>query len=859
MNRATDSLGDIDIDICPSKRGQIIKKIKEERRHMINEDLDNLSKDNLGCTYVATFGTESTKSAILTACRGYRSEDCPDGIDNDEAQYLSSLVPQERGFVWSLKDVVEGNPEKGRKPVQSFIQYVKQFPGLLNIMKGIEGLISRRGIHASGVIMFDGNPYEHCCFMKAPNGEITTQYDLHDAEANGLTKLDFLVTEIQDKIVKAIELLQKDNQIEPNLTLRQAYNKYLHPNVMLLDDEKAWKAVQEASVLDLFQFDSPIGRQGAKQVSPKNLWEMSSANGLIRLMGEEGIERPMEKYVRYKNNLQLWRDEMDSYGLNDKEKIAVGKHLDSTYGVGISQEQLMRVLMEEDLCHFSLPEANKARKVVSKKKMDQIADLKQKVFSTVRNENVGKYIWSAVVGPQLGYSFSDIHSLSYSAIGYQSAYLATHWNPIYWNTACLIVNSGSLEDNEEIDEEGKKKKNTDYCKLAKAIGAIRNNGIKLSLVDINSSDLSFSPDIEHNQIRFGLKGLSQINDDTVAEIIKYRPYTGIKDFMRRCPLKKTSMVSLIKAGAFDELDREWASKLNPEPRIAIMTYYLMSVADLKNKITLQNLNGLIKAGLVPEKYNKELRIIEFNKYLKKNKYILDTPSMNFYSKIFDTEYIEETNGVYTIDEKVWKELYEQNCANILRKWVVENQNDILKDYNNLLFRQIWEKYAEGTISAWEMESCCFYYHPHELININMGQYGISDFFKLPEQPRVEYMWRKTIPVYELSRIVGTVISKDDTRSTISLLTVNGVANVKFAKEYYAMFKKRISKKNDDGTKTYIEDGWFKRGNMLMVTGYRNGDDFRAKTYSRTPGHQLYLITKVNGNEIEITHERAEAE
>ena len=58
--------------------------------------------------------------------------------------------------------------------------------------------------------------------------------------------------------------------------------------------------------------------------------------------------------------------------------------------------------MEEDLCHFSLPEANKARKVVSKKKMDQIADLKQKVFSTVRNENVGKYIWSAVVGPQMG-------------------------------------------------------------------------------------------------------------------------------------------------------------------------------------------------------------------------------------------------------------------------------------------------------------------------------------------------------------------------------------------------------------------------------------------------------------------------
>lgn len=45
---------------------------------------------------VVTFGTEATKSAIQTACRGYRSEEYPDGIDVDIAQYMSSLIPQER-------------------------------------------------------------------------------------------------------------------------------------------------------------------------------------------------------------------------------------------------------------------------------------------------------------------------------------------------------------------------------------------------------------------------------------------------------------------------------------------------------------------------------------------------------------------------------------------------------------------------------------------------------------------------------------------------------------------------------------------------------------------------------------------
>ena len=88
---------------------------------------------------VATFGTEGTKSAVLTACRGYRSEDFPDGIDVDQAQYMSSLIPQERGFLWPISDVINGNEEKDRKPVTPFIREVNNYPGLLAIIQSIEG------------------------------------------------------------------------------------------------------------------------------------------------------------------------------------------------------------------------------------------------------------------------------------------------------------------------------------------------------------------------------------------------------------------------------------------------------------------------------------------------------------------------------------------------------------------------------------------------------------------------------------------------------------------------------------------------------------------------------------------------
>ena len=168
MNDERVELGDIDIDICPSKKGTIVKKIKEERGRRFIPDLDEVSRSNLGCTLIATYGTEGTKSAILTACRGYRNLEYQDGIDNDEAQYIASLIPSERGFLWSIDDVINGNPEKGRKPVDLFIKEVAQYPGLLDIIKGIEGLINKRSSHASGVILFDEDPYEFGSFMRTP-------------------------------------------------------------------------------------------------------------------------------------------------------------------------------------------------------------------------------------------------------------------------------------------------------------------------------------------------------------------------------------------------------------------------------------------------------------------------------------------------------------------------------------------------------------------------------------------------------------------------------------------------------------------------------------------------------------------
>ena len=392
LNEERVELPDIDTDLSPSKRKLIFKKIREER-------------GELNVLQVATFGTEGTRSAIQTACRGYRSDEYPNGIDVDVAQYLSGLIPQERGFLWALEDVVNGNEEKDRKPIKTFIQEVNKYPGLLDIMMSIEGLVNKRGQHASGVILYNNSPFETDALMRSPNGDLVTQFSLHDAEALGDTKFDFLVTEVCDKITNGINLLKEDGFFSECSSLRMIYEKYFHPAVIPLEDTRIWDSLSRGDTLDVFQFNSDVGLQAAKAIKPRNPIEMTMANALMRLMGEKGQERPLERYVRLKNNFSLWYKEVQDRGLTSEQIATLEKYYVPRFGVPALQEDLMKVCMDKDIANFTLKEANEARKIVAKKKMDQIGKLKEKFISQCADVNFGEYIWETTMGPQMGYSF----------------------------------------------------------------------------------------------------------------------------------------------------------------------------------------------------------------------------------------------------------------------------------------------------------------------------------------------------------------------------------------------------------------------------------------------------------------------
>ena len=882
INKERIELPDIDLDLCPSKRPLIMRKIKNERGQKFDPNMPEELKKELGATFVTTFGTETAKSAIQTACRGYRSEQYPDGIDTDIGTYLASLVPIERGFNWTIDEMVNGNPDKGRQPVALFNAEVAKYPGLLDIILGIEGLVKSRGIHASGVIMFDEDPFEFGCFMKAPNGEVVTQYDLHDCEAAGMTKYDFLLTSVQDMLMQTIQFLQEDGELPQDWTLREIYDEYLHPEKLDIKDVRTWDNIKKGKILSCFQFDSDIGSQGIKKVQPNDILELSNTNGLIRLMAPDGEENPMDKYVRFKNNPGSWNREMESYGLTDNEQDAFRKYLNVSFGVGISQEQLMKSLMDKDICGFGLKDANAARKIIGKKQMSKIPELRAKIKECAKSDAVGRYVWDAVARPQLGYSFSDIHALAYSFIGYQTAYIATKWDPIYWDTAVLVVNSGSLEETEIYDDDIEdveiKEKNTDYAKVAKAIGEIIDHNIKISLIDINKSDYGFKPDVKNHQILYGLKALSGVNAEAINLIKQNRPYTNIVDFLSKVKLKKTAVISLIKSGAFDNcggqcfnIDDNDKDKI----RYANMVYYLYQTCEPKKKLNLQNMNGLMTKELIPDNFDFEKRIYSFTKYLNNHKWVdkntnteyyvlVPKEAYNFYLQCgqthseFNYDYIEVVDGVPIIQQAIWKNQIYNIFMNNIRNWLKDNQEIILNKYNELLFIDEWNKYIKNkSLANWEMDSLCFYYHSHELSQLDEQKYGIVNFFDYSAEPIITNFWRNKIPIYQLYRIAGTVISKNDVRHTISLLTNYGVVPVKFTRDMYAMYKRQLSEVQPDGSKKVVEKGWFTRGTKLIINGFRRDDMFVVKKYARTQGHTIYKITSIdeNGNVI-LENERA---
>lgn len=841
-------LPDIDVDSESAKRQEIFELMK-----------DYFGRDNVLNTL--TLKTEGTKSCTLTACKGW-------GLDNDTAQSIADMIPFERGSNWSLKDCFEGNVEKNRAPVTEFINAVAKYDGLKEIMLLIEGLVCGRSIHASAVYIFDNGYLAHNSKMRAPNGTEITAYNMHDSDWCGALKFDCLTILGLDKEHKCVDMLINKGIIEDQGSIKANYDKYIHPDVLDYDTKEMWDLIGNNEIIDAFQFDTLVGAQAVKKVKPHSISELATANSLMRLMPEQGHESPIDTYVRYKNDISLWYKEMEDFGLNKEEITILEKHLLEVYGVADTQEVVMEMVMDKEISAFSVSEANKLRKAIAKKKEKLIEEAKNLFYSKCKSNGTRKvlaeYVWEVQIKRQLGYSFSKNHTNPYSGICVQEMNLAYHYNKIFWNTACLTVNAGADENNDN-------NKTTNYGKIAKAIGEIQNKGQKIELPDINKAKFGFEPDVDTEEIIFGLKGICGIGDDIATAIINNQPYSSLDDFLEKMEKYKqadaenkfgeSAVITLIKAGCFDRLENK--------ERTEIMREYIRRISSPLKSLQMDNILILNELGMLTEQQKQyELRLFKFRKYIFDNRFLAEkrgkSPNTFFYrlerqfAEPFFFEYFEtnmqegkdyeyDNDGYILIKRGSLDREYERLMASF--KQNVLGSQKVLEAVNEDRFVKKWKEKVDGTVSKWEMDSLSFYYHDHELAHVKKDDYLISEFADLPEVPSVTeyYVYRgKERPRFKLTRICGTVLDKDKNKHIITLLTPSGVVNVKFYKGQFGFYDKQISEVNEDGTKTVQEKSWFERGNKLLVTGYRRGDQYVPKKYVDSAyRHTLQLITEID--------------
>lgn len=845
LNAERVSWPDVDLDTSARNRPKIIQRLREV-----------FGKDNI--LNICTFKTETSKAALKTACRGIN-------IPLEEGGYLASLVPVERGKQWSLKDCFFGNKEYDRKPITELCNEVKHLSKKYNVdlqscALMIEGLISGLSLHASGIYIFKDGYLKQNSLMKTPRGDDVTCWDMPCSDIAGGLKYDSLTTECQDKLEVCIELLLKYNKIEWQGNLRSTYNKYLHPDTLDYTSKEMWDDCSQGKVADLFQFITPVGGQCIRKIQPHSLEEMANANSLMRI-SVDGDVQPVDKFLAYKHDRSLWYKELDRYGVTNPDEIkALEKVLNYCYGCPSMQEDVMELCMESKIAGFGLASADKTRKIIAKKKTNDVAELKEKFYHSVESHgnsiNVANYVWEECIKPQLAYSFSRNHVMPYSVEALQEMNLFYHYPSVYWNCAVMIVNAG-LSDNTENDNEGKAaNKTTDYGKIAKSIYRAKDGGVNVQSPSINGSGLIFTPREADNTILFGIAGISGINPQIAEQIISLRPYTSFTDFYNRNTFEgslvtKSKFIQLIKGGCFDEFCQD---------RTKVMRKFIMLSTPEKKSLTTANLPEIIALNLpVP---NELLTLYQFKKqvcvkenlmgnhpnFKSKKVYRVDEEStavFNDYCRDCMEEGVDWWNdGNYTciVDKSIDK--YFKPEFDQLKEYI--NTPDFLKKYNKAKLIQAYnDSCPSKDPNKWSFQALSYYSREHELAHIDYDKYGLTRFKDIPEEPVFETKkwgnreWKQ----YELYRICGVVLSKNDNNHLLTLLTPeNDVVSVKFNGGKYAYYKQQISVNNK-----VMDKPWFTRGNLLMIVGYRRSEsDFVNKSYkSSIFPSSVSLIEEVN--------------
>ena len=499
LNPERVSMPDFDIDFCQTNRDRVIDYVK-----------DKYGRDAV--SQIATFGTMAARAAIRDVGRVLdMSYMFCDGI--------SKLIPNKPGQHITIDGAIKAEPVLAER-----LEKEDEVKTLLALAQKLEGMTRNVGMHAGGVLIAPGKLTDFCPLYQQPGStSAVSQYDKDDVEAIGLVKFDFLGLATLTILELAREMIVKRHKGQEHFAFEN----------IPLDDAATYKLFADGRTESVFQFESR-GMQGMlKDARPSRLEDLIALNALYR----PGPMDLIPSFVARKHGREVV----------EYPHPLVEKVLSETYGIMVYQEQVMQTA--QVLGGYSLGGADLLRRAMGKKKAEEMAEhraiFRKGAEVNGLSETKADEVFD-LMEKFAGYGFNKSHAAAYSLLAYHTGWLKVHFTAEFFCANMTI----------EMD---------DTDKLKVLFEDALKFGMHFDPPDVNRGTHRFEP-VSDKVIRYGLGAIKGTGQQAIDAIVKAReeggPFTSLFDFcvrVDRSRLNKRTVEALVKAGAFDSLQRNRAS------------------------------------------------------------------------------------------------------------------------------------------------------------------------------------------------------------------------------------------------------------------------------------------------------------
>ncbi len=501
LNPERVSMPDIDVDFCFERRGEVIEYVRER-----------YGRASVG--QIVTFGTMKARAAVKDVARVLR-------IPPGEADKLTKLIPSGPAYSLTIPEAIQKVDE-----LRDLVKSNPIYQRLAHLSSRIEGISRHMSVHAAGVVIAPGPLADYVPVCTAPtkgagataDGEssIITQYEMGPLEKVGMLKMDMLGLKTLTVIHDAVNMIAERHGVRPDM------------DTLPFDDPEVYALLRRGRTAGVFQFESALATETLRAMKCDRFDDLVASNALLR-------PGPLDAGMHTVFIKRKLGQEKVSYPHPSLREI-----LEPTYGVITYQEQVMRIA--NVIAGFSLAEADVLRKAVGKKDAELIRKELGKFVERGAAQGHPKKLLddlAAQIETFGRYGFNKSHSVAYSVLSYQTAWLKAHY-PAEFMAALLSSEIGSTD------------------KVVQYINEARELGLEVLPPDVNESGFKFTA-VGDQRIRFGLGAVRNVGFSAIESIIAGRagsPYSTLTELVERIDLRlcnKRVVESLIAAGACDSL------------------------------------------------------------------------------------------------------------------------------------------------------------------------------------------------------------------------------------------------------------------------------------------------------------------